>query len=328
MRIMVTGSIATDHLMTFPGRFTDALLPERLESLSVSFLADDLQIRRGGVAPNICFGLGVLGLNPVLVGAAGADFADYRAWLDRHGVDTIGVRISQVHHTARFVCTTDQANNQIATFYPGAMADARDIELEPLATRLGGVDLVLIGANDPEAMLRHTDECRFRGYRFAADPSQQLTSLSGEDIRRLVDGADLLFTNEYESALIHSKTGWSDREVLQRVRTRVTTMGAQGAIVERAGELPIQVKVPPERTRADPTGVGDAFRSGFLAALAWGLGPQRAAEVGAMLATLVIETVGTQEYDLASASFASRYADFYGQQAAGEVLPHLPAAAR
>jgi adenosine kinase len=324
VRILVTGSIATDHLMTFPGRFADSLVPEALGSLSLSFLADDLQVRRGGVAPNISFGLGVLGLSPLLVGAAGADFEEYRAWLERHGVDTSGVHISEVHHTARFVCTTDVDNNQIATFYTGAMAQARDIELEPLVERRGGVDLVVVGANDPDAMLRHTDECRYRGYRFVADPSQQLARIDGPEIKRLVAGAALLFTNEYEAALIHQKTGWTEGQVLAKVGLRVTTMGANGVRVERSGEEPIEVKVPPERSRRDPTGVGDAFRAGFLAASAWGVGLTRAAEVGAMLATLVVETIGTQEYDLQEGRFLTRFAEFYGHDAASEIRPHLP----
>lgn len=324
MRIMITGSIATDHLMTFPGRFADSLVADRLHSLSLSFLADELQIRRGGVAPNICFGLGSLGLSPILVGAAGADFDEYRSWLERHGVDTSGVHISEVHHTARFVCTTDADNNQIATFYAGAMSEARQIELEPIVDRHGGVDLVVIGANDPDAMLRHTDECRYRNYPFVADPSQQLARMGGPEIRRLITGARLLFSNEYEAALITQKTGWSAEEVLARVGTQVTTLGAKGARIERRGEPAIEISVPRERSKTDPTGVGDAFRSGYLAGLAWGVGERRAAEVGAMLATLVVETVGTQEYDLQQGAFLTRFAQCYGAAAAGDIGHHIP----
>lgn len=325
MRILVTGSIATDHLMTFPGRFTDSLVSEQLKSVSLSFLADDLQVRRGGVAGNICFGMGGLGLRPILVGAAGADFPDYRSWLERHGVECKFVHISEVHHTARFVCTTDRDHNQIATFYTGAMSEARDIELAPIVEEIGGVDLVVIGANDPDAMLRHTDECRYRGYPFAADPSQQLARMEGPEIRRLVDGADLLLTNEYEAALTERKTGWSHDEVLNRVRTRVTTLGPKGVRIDSAGQPVIEVPVPPEKARLDPTGVGDAFRSGFLSGISWGLSPERAAQVGSMVATLVIETVGTQEYDLRRSKFLRRFTQFYGRDAGLEVAEHLPA---
>ncbi|MCM2576390.1 carbohydrate kinase family protein [Streptomyces meridianus] len=323
MRIAVTGSIATDHLMTFPGRFADQLMADQLHTVSLSFLVDALDVRRGGVGPNICFGMGLLGLRPVLVGAAGADFAEYRSWLDRHGVDTDSVRISEVLHTARFVCTTDADHNQIASFYTGAMSEARNIEIQPVSDRVGGLDLVLIGADDPEAMIRHTEECRTRGIPFAADPSQQLARLGGEDIRVLVDGAAYLFTNEYESALIESKTGWSGEEILGRVGTRVTTLGARGVRVERAGEPAIEVGCPEEEAKVDPTGVGDAFRGGFLAAVSWNLSLERAAQLGCMLATLVIETLGTQEYELRRGHFMDRFTKAYGEDAAAEVREFL-----
>ncbi len=319
MRICVTGSVATDHLMTFPGSFTDSLMADQLHAISLSFLVDDLQVRRGGVGANIAFGLASLGLHPVLLAAVGHDFADYRSWLDRHGVDTSAVLESEVSHTARFVCTTDSAHNQIASFYPGAMVEARNIEIGPLLERFGTVDLVIVGPNDPDAMLRHTEECRERGIPFAADPSQQLASMDGEAIRQLIDGAAYLFTNEYEAALTEQKTGWSASEILDRVGVRVTTLGKNGAKVESsAGEL-ARVAVPAERGLADPTGVGDAFRAGYLAGVAWGLGAERCAQIGSMLATLVIETVGTQEYALDHSEFAERFADAYGAEAAAEI---------
>src|SRR5437763_7243242 len=144
MKIAVTGSIATDNLMHFPGRFTEQLLPDQLHKVSLSFLVDDLVVRRGGVAANIAFGMAQLGLRPVLVGAVGTDFADYRSWLERHGVDCDSVHVSEVAHTARFVCTTDDDLCQIASFYAGAMSEARNIELWPAVQRIGGVDLVLV----------------------------------------------------------------------------------------------------------------------------------------------------------------------------------------
>ncbi|HYQ33717.1 MAG TPA: carbohydrate kinase family protein [Lapillicoccus sp.] len=321
MRIAVTGSIATDHLMTFTGRFSDSLVVDQLDKISLSFLAEDLQVRRGGVAANIAFGMANLGQRPVLVGAVGEDFVDYRSWLERHGVDCDAVHVSEVHHTARFVCTTDSDMAQIATFYAGAMSEAREIELGPIHRRLGGLDLVLVGPNDPEAMLRHTAECRTRGLAFAADPSQQLAWMEGDSIRALIDGAAYLFTNEYEAALTEKKTGWSAGEIAERVRTRVTTKGKDGVIVETAGEEPIEVHVAREVRKADPTGVGDAFRAGFLTGLTWGLGHRRCAELGSMLATYVIETVGTQEYRLGQDHFLSRLADAYGPDSVDEIAP-------
>ena len=323
MRIAVTGSIATDHLMTFPGRFADSLVADSLHKVSLSFLVDDLDVRRGGVAANIAFGMGCLGLRPLLVGAVGADFADYRSWLERHNVDTASVHVSEFRHTARFVCTTDAEHNQIASFYAGAMEEAREIELKPVADRAGGLDLVVIGANDPEAMLRHTAECRMRGYDFAADPSQQLARMDGEAIRALVDGARFLFTNEYEEKLTEHKTGWSGAEILDRVQVRVTTLGKDGVRIEQNGEPVIRVGVPPEERKVDPTGVGDAFRAGFLAGVAWGVSYERSAQVGAMLATHVIETIGTQEYELGRGRFLDRLAAHYGDEAAAEVESHV-----
>src|ERR1700742_1938690 len=210
MKIAVTGSIATDHLMHFPGRFAEQLIADQLHKVSLSFLVDDLVVRRGGVASNIAYGMGKLGLRPMLVGAVGADFADYRSWLERHGVDCDSVYVSEVAHTARFVCTTDDDLNQIASFYAGAMSEARNISIAPVAERVGGVDLVLISPNDPAAMARHTRECRELGYPFAADPSQQLARMSGDEVRDLIDGGAYLLTNEYEKDLLESKTGLTD----------------------------------------------------------------------------------------------------------------------
>ncbi|MGI8901678.1 MAG: carbohydrate kinase family protein [Nocardioides sp.] len=323
MSLLVTGSIATDHLMSFPGRFADSLVVEQLDKLSVSFLVEDLDVRRGGCAANICFGLGNLGLRPVLVGAVGEDFADYRAWLERHQVDCESVHVSETKHTARFVCTTDADMAQFASFYAGAMSEAREIELKPVVDRVGEVTYVLVGPNDPEAMLRHTQECRDRGYAFLADPSQQLAFGDGELIRDLIDGAAILFANEYESALIEKKTGWSDPEVLSRVGTKVVTLGAAGVRVERRGEEPIVVPAVPEIRKVEPTGVGDAFRAGFLAALEWGLSLERAAQVGCLLAVYVVERVGTQEYVLHQEAFVRRCAETYGQEAAAEISAHV-----
>ena len=323
MSLLIAGSIATDHLMSFAGRFSDSLVVDQLDKLSVSFLVDDLEVRRGGCAANICFGLGNLGLTPVLVGAVGEDFAEYRAWLERHGVDCDSVHVSPTRHTARFVCTNDQSMAQIASFYPGAMSEAREIELAPIVGRVGPSDFVLIGPDDPEAMLRHTDECRQRGYRFVADPSQQLAFGDGELIRSLVDGAAILFSNEYEAALITQKTGWSAAEVLDRVGTWVVTLGAEGVRIETRDGAPITVAAVPEVEKVEPTGVGDAFRAGFLAALAWGLGHERAAQLGCLLAVHVVEQVGTQEYKLSRAALLRRCAETYGDDAAADFEPHV-----
>jgi adenosine kinase len=321
--LLICGSIATDHLMTFQGRFQDSLVVEQLDKISVSFLVEDLEIRRGGVAPNMCFGLGRLGLEPVLVGAAGEDFTDYRSWLDRHGVDTRFVHISEARHTARFVCTTDSSMAQFASFYPGAMSEARLIELRPIVEQVGDPDFVLIAADDPDGMVRHTHECRQRGYPFIADPSQQLAFSDGALIRDLIDGATYLFSNEYESHMIESKTGWSADEILQRVGTQVTTLGADGVRVTSRDAEPIEVKAAAGVTAVEPTGVGDAFRAGFLAGLDWGFGHERSAQLGCVLAAYVVETVGTQEYTFTHPEFVERVRGSYGDEAADEVATRV-----
>ena len=324
MRIAITGSIATDHLMTFPGRFIEQFIPEKMDRVSLSFLVDGLEIRRGGVAANIAFGLGVLGLRPLLVGAVGADFAPYRTWLTEHEVDCSAVRESAVQHTARFVCTTDLDGNQIASFYPGAMSETGDIKLATLAGQPGGLDLVLIGASDPEAMQSHTQECRDLGIPFAADLSQQLPRLSGPEVRALVDGAAYLFCNEYEEALIERKSGWGSAEMLARVGVRITTLGSAGAKIEQRGEPTISVPAVPDAKPVDPTGSGDAFRSGFLAAVAWGLPLERAAQLGNLMAVHALEATGPQEYNLKPGPLTERFAAAYGDTAATEVAAHLP----
>jgi adenosine kinase len=320
VRIAVSGSIASDHLMTFAGRFAEQILPDQLATLSVSFLVDDLDVRRGGVAGNICFGLGVLGLGPVIVGAVGSDFADYRSWLEQHGVDTSGVRVSETKHTARFVCTTDSDQNQIASFYPGAMSESAQIDLGTL----GELDLVLISPNSPDAMLAHAAYCRSNGVRFVADPSQQLASLNAEAIRSLLDGPAMLFSNAYEAALLESKTGMTADEVLAAVGTRLTTHGSEGVVIQRSGEAELTVPVVPAESIVDPTGVGDAFRAGFFAGQSWGLDVERSAQTGSLLATLCLESLGPQEYVIDAASARNRLTSAYGEDVAGEIAAHLP----
>jgi adenosine kinase len=323
MKIAVTGSIATDHLMVFPGKFAELLVEDQLDNISLSFLVDQLDIRRGGVAANIAFGLGSLGLSPMLVGAVGDDFDEYRSWLDRHGVDTKSVHVSVQQHTSRFLCTTDESQNQIASFYAGAMSEARDIELRPVADRVGGLDLVVVAPNDPAAMVRHTEECRELGYPFAADPSQQLARMAGPEVRTLVDGARYLFTNEYETSLLLQVTGWTADEVLDRVGQWVMTHGADGVRMEGRGLDPVSVPAVAVKEQADPTGVGDAFRSGFLWGVHAKMSTERAMQAGCTLAAIVLETVGTQEYSLDRADFSDRVASAYGNDAAAEIESKL-----
>ena len=320
MPIAVSASIATDHLMHFPGRFADQIVIDQLDRLSLSFLVDDLVIKKGGVGGNIAYALGVLGQSPMLVGAVGADFGEYRTWLEDHGVDCTAVLVCDDLNTARFVCTTDDDMRQIASFYTGAMARSREITLAPLVER--GADLVLIGANDPDAMLRHTDECRELGLPFAADPSQQLARMEGPEIRRLVGGARYLLSNDYEWELLLQKTGWTESQIAAEVGIRVTTHGENG--VEIHGPETLKVGVVPETGKVDPTGVGDAFRAGFLAAVAGGLSLERAAQLGSLVAVQVLETDGAQEWTWDRAHGLSRLRDAYGPDSAAEIERVIP----
>jgi adenosine kinase len=316
MRIAVAGSIATDILMTFPGRFKDQFLEEQMHKVSLSFLVDELVVHRGGVGANICYGMAQLGQSSLLVGSVGSDFAEYGAALEAAGVDISHVRICANVHTARFTCTTDLDANQIASFYTGAMAESRELDLAAIHRSTGGIDLVLIGADDPDGMLRHTTLAKANGIDIAADPSQQLARMDGEQIRELVDGATYLFSNEYESGLMVQKTGWSHDEILSRVGVRVTTHGGDGVVIENADGILAKVPAVPTSALVDPTGGGDAFRAGYLTARAAGLDHEAAAQVGCTLATTVLETVGTQEYTLDRPAFLTRLASAYGQDAA------------
>ena len=322
MPVLVAGSIATDHLMHFPGKFSEQLLADQLHKVSLSFLVDDLVVRRGGVAPNICYGMAQLGGAPVLIGAVGEDFDEYRGWLTGNGVNCDYVYVSPTQHTARFVCTTDEEMCQIGSFYAGAMGEASNIAIAD-AWKATGADLAVISAYDPDAMVQHSAECREHGFRFAADPSQQIARMTGEQMIGLIEGADLLFTNDYEKSLLESKTGRSEADLMAMVNVRVTTLGSKGVEIDGHDMERVHVPVAKERAKADPTGVGDGFRAGLLTAREWGLSWERAAQVGSLLATLVLETVGTQEYAVKPADFAERLAESYGDDAAAEVFPYL-----
>jgi adenosine kinase len=309
--------------MRFPGKFSEQLLADHLQKVSLSFLVDDLVMHRGGVAGNMAYAMGVLGGNPTLVGAVGADFDDYRNWLTSHGVNCDSVLVSESAYTARFVCTTDEDMAQIASFYPGAMSEASTIKLADIAAQTGTPDLVIIGANDPEAMFLYTEECRALGLAFAADPSQQLARLSGEEIRKLIDGATYLFTNDYEWDLLLQKSGWSEAEVMRQIQLRVTTLGEKGVdLVGRDGTF-VHVDVVPETHKEDPTGIGDAFRAGFLTGRDAGLSLERSAQLASLVATLVLEAPGPQEWSWDKDAAVKRLSDAYGAEAGAEIAQAL-----
>ncbi|MGJ9411965.1 carbohydrate kinase family protein [Aeromicrobium sp. CF4.19] len=320
MHLAIAGSVATDHLQLFSGQFSDSLVPDQLDKLAVSFLVEDLDIRRGGCAANIAFALGSLGHRSTLVAAVGTDFAEqgYQAWLEKAGVDCSLVHVSATLHTALCTITTDDAHAQIVTFYPGAMSEARHIDVAAIHAERP-IDVLLIGPDDPAGMQRHTRTARDAGIPFAADPSQQLAWADGELIADLVDGATFLFSNDYEAALIEKKTGWSAQDVQSRVGTRIVTRGKDGVSIFASDGSVLEVPAIPDVEAVDPTGVGDSFRAGFLAGVGAGLDHERSAQVGCTIAASVVETTGTQEYTLARESFLARLGGAYGQAAADEV---------
>jgi adenosine kinase len=318
MDIVVTGSIAYDYLMTFPGRFVEHILPEQLHHVSLSFLVDEMRRQRGGVAANIAYNLALLGERPRLMGTVGQDFGEYRAWLEQHGVDTSLTRNELDLFTASFFVTTDQDGSQIASFYTGAMARARNLSFHDLEAEQ--VDLVVISPNDPLAMVKYAVECLELGIPYLYDPSQQIVRLSGEDLRAGLEGCDLLVVNRYEFEMMREKTGMSAEAIRSApARACVVTLGAEGAHVWEGGELCAIPPVPPERID-DPTGVGDAFRAGLMKGLALGLSWDLAGRMGALAATYVLERPAPQSHYYTLAEFVARFRQHFDDAGALDQL--------
>ncbi len=308
MRIAITGSIAFDYIMTYPGQFREMLLAESLDKISVSFLVDEMSRHFGGVAPNIAYTLALLGERPVLVGTAGQDFEAYRLWLEHAGVDTSGTRVHEDLFTASFFCSTDRQQNQIAMFYTGAMARARDLSLAEAVPDTP--DLVVISPNDPAAMHNLIAECKARRIPYLYDPSQQVARLSGEELAEGIDGAHMLIVNEYEHNALQIKTGLTHDDFMEQAGVVVITRGENGAdIYAPEGTYHIPA-VPPCRV-IDPTGVGDGFRGGLLKGLAVGWPWEISGRVGALAATYVLEERGTQSHRYTRQQFVARFREHF-----------------
>jgi adenosine kinase len=307
MDILISGSVAYDYLMTFPGLFKEQILPERLESISLSFLVDSMTRQRGGIAPNIAYTLALLGERPRLFATVGEDFEDYRAWLEKVGVNTENAKVIPGKFTASFFATTDRANAQIATFYPGAMGDAASLSLKDVKNR---PDLVVVSPTDPVAMMKHAAESRDLAIPYLYDPSQQVLRLEGNEIARDMEGAHFLFVNDYEYGLISKKTGLDLKGMLKHVDVIVITKGAEGAIIYTDGNE-VVIPVVPEDRIIDPTGVGDAFRGGFLAAYAHGWDWSLCGQVGSLAAVYVLEQNGTQNHHYSRQEFVKRFRKHY-----------------
>lgn len=306
MNIVVTGSIAYDYLMSFPGKFTEHFLPEHMHRVSLSFLVDSMDKRRGGCAPNIAYTLALLGERPLIMATAGEDFGEYRQWLEAAGVDTSLVRQIDGKFTASFFCSTDLHNNQIASFYTGAMADAGQLSFRGIAD----CGLAIVSPNDPGAMVQYADECRTLGIPYIFDPGQQCARMSGDELKEGAVGATVVICNDYEYEILKQKTGLDEGAILARSQALIVTRGEHGSsIITRRDRVDVKAVAP--RRIVDPTGVGDAFRGGLMKGLALGLSYPEAAQIGSVAATYALEHLGGQSHAYTFREFVHRYEEHF-----------------
>ncbi len=316
MKIVITGSIAYDYIMSFPGLFTDSLVDGQMQNVSLSFLVDTLNRQQGGTAPNIAYTLALLGGTPTVMATAGQDFNDYRQWLEKHGVDTSAIVEIEDDFCASFFVNTDQAQNQIASFYTGAMAHASKLTFAQYAP---DADLTIISPNAPDAMSQYADECRQLNIPFIYDPSQQTARISGEELAQGLEGCKMLTVNEYEYSLIQEKTGYSEADIFDRVGSLLVTKAEKGARLVIAGqEYEIPAVVPTEIV--DPTGAGDAFRAGMMRGMQLGLSWDVAGRMGSLAATYVLEHLGTQKHHYTPQDFVNRYRQQFDDHGALDIL--------
>jgi adenosine kinase len=310
MQLIVTGSIAFDYLMSFPGRFTEHFLPEHMDRVSLSFLVDSMDKRRGGCAPNIAYTLALLGERPKLMATAGQDFSDYRQWMEAAGIDTSLVKAVDGKFCASFFCSTDLHNNQIASFYTGAMANAAELSFRGLPG-LAPDALVIISPNDPDAMVQYAEECSTMGLKYIWDPGQQCARMAGDQLKDGIVGAFMVICNDYEFELIRQKTGLGEADVLRHVPLLVVTKGEHGCtVMTREGSVDVPA-VTPDRIE-DPTGVGDAFRGGFMKGLAAGFDYATCARIGSVAATYALEHLGGTYHAYTWPEFEARYQRHFG----------------
>ena len=309
MSIVVTGSVAFDYLMTFPGKFREQILPEHLNKLSVSFLVDSKESFRGGTGPNIAYNLALLGNRPTLFATAGRDFGDFRVWLEEQGVDTSAMGVYEDEFTATFSVITDLDHNQIASFHTGAMARARDLSIRQLNG--SDIDMVIISPNDPQAMRTYTKECYELGIPFIFDPSQQLARMDGEQLVEAMRGAQVLTVNEYEFEMARQKTGLDDQGMLELVDTIVVTKAAQGSTVI-GRNLCIDVPAAQTDRLVEPTGGGDAYRAGLLTGMVRGYSWDVSCRLASLAATYVVEQNGTMSHSYSLPEFVDRYRRTFG----------------
>lgn len=311
MEIVLTGSIAFDYLMKFPGYFQDHIMEDNLECLSLSFLVESMIREPGGIAPNIAYTLSLLGGRPRLFATAGEDFEEYRQVLENSGVDTSGIKLIKGEYTASFFANTDLANSQIASFYPGAMAYAADLSLNDLEGKRP--ELVVISPNDPRAMVHYVKECQQLGIPYFYDPSQQIPRLSDDDLREGLIGAHALFVNKYEFGMVQKRTGLSEDRIQALTQFYVVTLGEEGALINEKGRRMNVPVVPPVKI-TDPTGVGDAFRGGFLSGYARGWNLEICGKMGAVAASFCLEREGPRGHSFSPAEFVARFREHFEDQ--------------
>ncbi|HET9702436.1 MAG TPA: carbohydrate kinase family protein [Vicinamibacterales bacterium] len=310
MKLIVTGSIAFDYLMQFPGKFTEHFLPEHMHRVSLSFLVDSMDKRRGGCGPNIAYTIALLGERPYLMATAGQDFGDYKAWLDAVNIDTSLVKVIDGKFCASFFCSTDNHANQIASFYTGAMANAGELSMRTVA---GIKDaLVIVSPNDPEGMVQYAEECAAMGVKYIWDPGQQCARMESTQLASGVTGAFMVIVNDYEMELLRQKTGMSEADILKHAPLLVVTKGEQGCSIHTRDGVEDVPAVRPDRI-ADPTGVGDAFRGGFMKGLAMGAPYGVCARIGSVAATYALEHLGGTSHAYTWNEFAARYEQHFGK---------------
>ena len=307
MSIVVTGSIAYDYLMSFPGSFTEQFLPGHMDRVSLSFLVDTMDKRRGGCAPNIAYTLALLGERPQLMATAGDDFAEYRQWLEAAGIDTHHVKQIPGKFCASFFCSTDQHNNQIASFYTGAMAHAGELSFRSVP----GCRLAIVSPNDPGAMLQYADECRTLGIRNIFDPGQQCARMSGDELAEGLRGSAITICNDYEFELLQQKTGFDEEAILAKTGALIVTRGENGCTV-RQGTLQAAIPAVTPHRIVDPTGVGDAFRGGLLKGIALEAPLDVCCRLGSVAATYALEHLGGQSHAYTWDEFKGRYTTHFG----------------
>lgn len=305
--ILISGSLAYDHIMDFPGLFRDHFMADKLHNINVSFNIENHSEHFGGTAGNIAYSLALLGEKPTIIAAAGDDFEKYRAHLDAHGVDTTKIRVEPGMKTAFAYILTDKADNQITAFSPGALTQPYIDEL-PLSKET----IAIIAPGCIADMKSLPGKFRDSGTRFLFDPGQAIPALSGDDLKNAITGAEVVFANDYEFTLIEFKTGWKPEDVVKVAKTLIITLGAEGSrLITQAGE--IRVPAMPVTVNQDPTGAGDAYRAGYIKGMTMGLLPVQCAQLGSACATFAVENLGTQGHSFTKDELKKRYEITYGE---------------